>query len=132
MGGMLTYEDVKKRYTEISGVEILYYPVAWCAETLLHYQICSYVTDAEIYTVPKQVKILLQSIAGKNVKKTDAILDVPVLKQRLLETDRQKLLDREIIEYLLGMSNNAFTLSELEVWMKRATKKYNDYYGWGK
>lgn len=49
--GMLTYEDVKKRYTEISGVEI--------------------------YTVPKQVKILLQSIAGKNVKKTDAILDVP-------------------------------------------------------
>lgn len=27
MGGMLTYEDVKKRYTEISGVEILYYPV---------------------------------------------------------------------------------------------------------
>lgn len=83
MGGMLTYEDVKKRYTEISGVEI--------------------------YTVPKQVKILLQSIAGKNVKKTDAILDVPVLKQRLLE------IDREIIEYLLGMSNNAFTLSELEV-----------------
>lgn len=78
MGGMLTYEDVKKRYTET-------------------------------YTVPKQVKILLQSIAGKNVKKTDAILDVPVLKQRLLE------IDREIIEYLLGMSNNAFTLSELEV-----------------
>lgn len=38
-----------------------------------------------------------------------AILDVPVLKQRLLE------IDREIIEYLLGMSNNAFTLSELEV-----------------
>lgn len=100
MGGMLTYEDVKKRYTEISGVEI--------------------------YTVPKQVKILLQSIAGKNVKKTDAILDVPVLKQRLLE------IDREIIEYLLGMSNNAFTLSELEVWMKRATKKYNDNYGWWK
>lgn len=95
MGGMLTYEDVKKRYTEISGVEILYYPIAWCAETLLHYQICSYVTDAEIYTVPKQVKILLQSIAGKNVKKTDAILDVPVLKQRLLEIDRQKLLDRD-------------------------------------
>lgn len=58
MGGMLTYEDIKKRYTEISGVEILYYPVAWCAE---------------IYTVPKQ---------------------------RLLETDRQKLLDKEIIEYL--------------------------------
>lgn len=57
--------------------------------TLLHYQICSYVTDA--------------------------ILDVPVLKQRLLETDRQKLLDKEIIEYLLGISNNAFTLSELEV-----------------
>lgn len=56
-------------YTEISGVEILYYPIAWCAETLLHYQICSYVTDAEI------------------------------------------------IEYLLGMSNNAFTLSELEVWL---------------
>lgn len=28
-------------------------------------------------SVPKQVKILLQSIAGKNVKKTDAILDVP-------------------------------------------------------
>lgn len=28
MGGMLTYEDIKKRYTEISGVEILYYPVA--------------------------------------------------------------------------------------------------------
>lgn len=28
MGGMLTYEDVKKRYTEISGVEILYYPIA--------------------------------------------------------------------------------------------------------
>lgn len=80
----------------------------------------------------KQVKILLQSIAGKNVKKTDAILDVPVLKQRLLEIDRQKLLDREIIEYLLGMSNNAFTLSELEVWMKRATKKYNDNYGWWK
>lgn len=53
--------------------------------TLLHYQICSYVTDA--------------------------ILDVPVLKQRLLE------IDREIIEYLLGMSNNAFTLSELEVWL---------------
>ena len=132
MGGMLTYEDIKKRYTEISGVEILYYPVAWCAETLLHYQICSYVTDAEIYTVPKQVKILLQSIAGKNVKKTDAILDVPVLKQRLLEIDRQKLLDREIIEYLLGISNNAFTLSELEVWMKRATKKYNDNYGWWK
>lgn len=101
MGGMLTYEDVKKRYTEI-------------------------------YTVPKQVKILLQSIAGKNVKKTDAILDVPMLKQRLLEIDRQKLLDREIIEYLLGMSNNAFTLSELEVWMKRATKKYNDNYGWWK
>lgn len=50
----------------------------WCAET---------------YTVPKQVKILLQSIAGKNVKKTDAILDVPVLKQRLLK------IDREIIEY---------------------------------
>lgn len=92
----------------------------------------SYVTDAEIYTVPKQVKILLQSIAGKNVKKTDAILDVPVLKQRLLEIDRQKLLDREIIEYLLGMSNNAFTLSELEVWMQRATKKYNDNYGWWK
>lgn len=44
---MLTYEDVKKRYTEISGVEILYYPIAWCAETLLHYQIRSYVTDAE-------------------------------------------------------------------------------------
>ena len=130
MGGMLTYEDVKKRYTEISGVEILYYPIAWCAETLLHYQIRSYVTDAEIYTVPKQVKILLQSIAGKNVKKTDAILNVPVLKQRLLEIDRQILLDREIIEYLLGMSNNAFTLSELEVWMKRATKKYNDNYGW--
>lgn len=61
--------------------------------------------------MPKQVKILLQSIAGKNVKKTDAILDVPVLKQRLLE------IDREIIEYLLGMSNNAFTLSELEVWL---------------
>ena len=100
--------------------------------TLLHYQICSYVTDAEIYTVPKQVKILLQSIAGKNVKKTDAILDVPVLKQRLLETDRQKLLDKEIIEYLLGISNNAFTLSELEVWMQRATKKYNDNYGWWK
>lgn len=100
MCGMLTYEDVKKRYTEISGVEILYYPIAWCAETLLHYQICSYVTDA--------------------------ILDVPVLKQRLLE------IDREIIEYLLGMSNNAFTLSELEVWMKRATKKYNDNYGWWK
>lgn len=78
------------------------------------------------YTVPKQVKILLQSIAGKNVKKTDAILDVPVLKQRLLE------IDREIIEYLLGMSNNAFTLSELEVWMQRATKKYNDNYGWWK
>ena len=38
--------------------------------------------------MPKQVKILLQSIAGKNVKKTDAILDVPVLKQRLLEIDR--------------------------------------------
>lgn len=132
MGGMLTYEDVKKRYTEISGVEILYCPIAWCAETLLHYQIRSYVTDAEIYTVPKQVKILLQSIAGKNVKKTDAILDVPVLKQRLLEIDRQILLDREIIEYLLGMSNNAFTLSELEVWMKRATKKYNDNYGWWK
>ena len=73
MCSMLTYEDIKKRYTEISGVEILYYPVAWCAET---------------YTVPKQVKILLQSIAGKNVKKTDAILDVPVLKQRLLEIDR--------------------------------------------
>lgn len=91
--------------------------------------VCSYVTDAEIYTVLKQVKILLQSIAGKNVKKTDAILDVPVLKQRLLKIDRQKLLDREIIEYLLGMSNNAFTLSELEVWMKRATKKYNDNYG---
>lgn len=70
MGGMLTYEDVKKRYTEISGVEILYYPIAWCAETLLHYQICSYVTDA--------------------------ILDVLVLKQRLLEIDRQKLLDREL------------------------------------
>lgn len=52
MGGMLTYEDVKKRYTEISGVEILYYPIAWCAE---------------IYTVPKQ---------------------------RLLEIDRQILLDR--------------------------------------
>lgn len=82
--------------------------------------------------MPKQVKILLQSIAGKNVKKTDAILDVPVLKQRLLETDRQKLLDKEIIEYLLGISNNAFTLSELEVWMKRATKKYNDNYGWWK
>lgn len=82
--------------------------------------------------MPKQVKILLQSIAGKNVKKTDAILDVPVLKQRLLKIDRQKLLDREIIEYLLGMSNNAFTLSELEVWMKRATKKYNDNYGWWK
>lgn len=82
--------------------------------------------------MPKQVKILLQSIAGKNVKKTDAILDVPVLKQRLLEIDRQILLDREIIEYLLGMSNNAFTLSELEVWMKRATKKYNDNYGWWK
>lgn len=49
--------------------------------------------------------------ASKNVKKTDAILDVPVLKQRLLE------IDREIIEYLLGMSNNAFTLSELEVWL---------------
>lgn len=32
--------------------------------------------------VPKQVKILLQSIAGKNVKEIDAILDVPVLKQR--------------------------------------------------
>lgn len=59
-------------------------------------------------------------------KKIDAILDVPVLKQRLLE------IDREIIEYLLGMSNNAFTLSELEVWMKRATKKYNDNYGWWK
>lgn len=82
--------------------------------------------------MPKQVKILLQSIAGKNVKKTDAILDVPVLKQRLLEIDRQKLLDKEIIEYLLGMSNNAFTLSELEVWMQRATKKYNDNYGWWK
>lgn len=117
MGGMLTYEDIKKRYTEINGVEILYYPVAWCAE---------------IYTVPKQVKILLQSIAGKNVKKTDAILDVPVLKQRLLEIDRQELLDKEIIEYLLGISNNAFTLSELEVWMQRATKKYNDNYGWWK
>lgn len=50
----------------------------------------------------------------------------------LLEIDRQILLDREIIEYLLGMSNNAFTLSELEVWMKRATKKYNDNYGWWK
>lgn len=92
----------------------------------MHYQICSYVTDAEIYTVPKQVKILLQSIAGKNVKKTGAILGVPVLKQRLLE------IDREIIEYLRGMSNNAFTLSELEVWMQRATKKYNDNYGWWK
>lgn len=82
--------------------------------------------------MPKTSKNILQSIAGKNVKKTDAILDVPVLKQRLLEIDRQILLDREIIEYLLGMSNNAFTLSELEVWMKRATKKYNDNYGWWK
>lgn len=35
-------------------------------------------------------------------------------------------------EYLLGISNNAFTLSELEVWMQRATKKYNDNYGWWK
>lgn len=78
-----TKRHTESGYTEISGVEILYYPIAWCAETLLHYQICSYVTDA--------------------------ILDVPVLKQRLLE------IDREIIEYLLGMSNNAFTLSELEV-----------------
>lgn len=52
-----------------------------------------------------------------------------MLKQRLLEIDRQKLLDKEIIEYLLGISNNAFTLSELEVWMQRATKKYNDNYG---
>lgn len=39
-------------------------------------------------------------------------LDGPM---RILRNGIQKLLDKEIIEYLLGISNNAFTLSELEV-----------------
>lgn len=131
-GGMLSFGDIYKRYTLIDNVEILYYPVAWCAETLLHYQICSDITDAEVYPVPKRVRKFLEDIIGSNVKKTELILDKDLLEARLLELDRSNLLCKEIIEFMLGIADNAFTIGTLKKWMARAEEKYTANYGWWK
>lgn len=110
----------------------MYCPVAWCAETLIHYQLDSKLKDAEVYPVAKMVAKMLNKKYDINVKKTDKILDVPLLESRLGELDRERLLDKHIIEFLLGITTRMFTIEELGEWMNRATDKFNKNYEWWK
>lgn len=131
-GGVLTFEDVFERFTVLNGVEGLYYPVAWCAETILHYQLCTTLLDAEIYPVPKMVRKYLDNEYEINVKRTKEVLDIITLRKRLSELDLEKLLSRRIIEFLLELSETAYTIGELKPWMDLAKQKYEANLGWWK
>lgn len=130
--GIISHADIQNRYIKIPGADVMFYPVAWCAETLLYYQFCPQIEDAEIFTVPRIIRESLSSIAGADVKKTHMVLQPAALHHILECLHTEGMLNQRLINFLIQRSDQPYTIKELESWLESAQVKYNRNINWWK